>query len=90
VFSVQLYDQSLAFYLAKPVVLVSYRDEFSFGLDANPAMGMDTVEQFSARWRSLEEGTAVMRPKMRDALAAQGLPMRELARMHGRVIVARR
>ena len=90
VFSVQLYDQSLAFYLAKPVVLVSYRDELSFGLDANPAMGMDTVEQFSERWRSLEEGTAVMRPKMRDALAAQGLPMREIARVRGRVVVARR
>ncbi len=53
-------------------------------------MGMDTIAQFSERWRALEEGTAVMRPKMRDALAAQGLPMREIARVSGRVIVARR
>jgi 4-amino-4-deoxy-L-arabinose transferase-like glycosyltransferase len=90
VFSVQLYDQSLAFYLAKPVVLVSYRDELSFGLDADPAMGLDTVEQFSERWRALDQATAVMRPKMRDALAAQGLPMREITRVRGRVVVARR
>jgi 4-amino-4-deoxy-L-arabinose transferase-like glycosyltransferase len=90
VFSVQLYDQSLAFYLAKPVILVSYRDELTFGLDANPAMGIDTVERFSERWRSLEQGTAVMRPQMRDALAAQGLPMREITRLRGRVVVARR
>ena len=90
VFSVQLYDQSLPFYLGKPVVLVSYRDELSFGLDANPAMEIDTVAQFSERWRSLEAGTAVMRPQMRDALAAQGLPMREITRVRERVVVARR
>jgi 4-amino-4-deoxy-L-arabinose transferase-like glycosyltransferase len=90
VFSVGLYDQSFAFYLRKPVVLVSYRDELSPGLDVNPEMGIDTLEQFSNRWRSLEQGSAVMRPKTRDALAALGLPMREIVRARGRVVVARR
>jgi hypothetical protein len=78
------------FYLRKPVVLVNYRDELSPGLDANPEMGIDTLELFSERWRSLEQGSAVMRPKTKDALAAQGLPMREIVRGHGRVVVARR
>jgi 4-amino-4-deoxy-L-arabinose transferase-like glycosyltransferase len=90
VFSLGLYDQSFAFYIRKPVILVGYRDELSPGLDANPAMGVATLEEFAQRWRVLDQGSAVMRPKTRDALAAQGLPMREIARLRGRVVVARR
>jgi 4-amino-4-deoxy-L-arabinose transferase-like glycosyltransferase len=90
VFSVQLYDQSLAFYLGRPVVLVDYRDEFALGLDQEPSRGIGNLSEFSARWRTLASGYAVMCPKTRDLLLAQGLPMREIYTARNRVVVSRR
>jgi 4-amino-4-deoxy-L-arabinose transferase-like glycosyltransferase len=89
IYSVQLYDQSLTFYLGRPVVLVDYRDEFSLGLDQEPSRGIATLGEFADRWRDLREGYAIMRPKTRDLLLAQGLPMREIARVRNRVVVSR-
>jgi 4-amino-4-deoxy-L-arabinose transferase-like glycosyltransferase len=90
VFSVQLYDQSLTYYLGRPVVLVDYRDEFALGLDQEPSRGIATLREFADRWRDLQQGYAIMRPKTRDLLLGTGLPMREVARVRNRVIVSRR
>ena len=90
IFAVQSYQQSLPFYLRRPVVLVDYRDEFDFGLTENPEYGIATLEQFAGVWRSLRSGFAVMPQGTRDTLSALGLPMREIARFPDRVIVSRR
>jgi 4-amino-4-deoxy-L-arabinose transferase-like glycosyltransferase len=90
VFSVQLYEQSLPFYLNHATVLVDYRDEFSLGLDQDPIRGIATLQEFADRWRQLADGYAVMRPRTRDFLLAQQLPMREIARIRNRVVVSRR
>jgi hypothetical protein len=90
VFSVQLYDQSLPFYLRRTVTLVSYRDEFALGLDQNPALGIADMAEFSERWQQLPQGYAIMRPLTRDLLLAQGLPMREIGKFRNRVIESRR
>ena len=90
VFSIQLYDQTLPFYLGRTVTLVSYRDEFSLGLDQDPARGIAEMTEFSRRWQELPQGYAVMRPLTRDLLLAQGLPMREIAQFENRVVESRR
>jgi 4-amino-4-deoxy-L-arabinose transferase-like glycosyltransferase len=90
VFSVQLYDQTLPFYLGRTVTLVSYRDEFALGLDQDPARGIADMTEFSQRWQELPQGYAVMRPLTRDLLLAQGLPMREIAQFENRVVESRR
>jgi 4-amino-4-deoxy-L-arabinose transferase-like glycosyltransferase len=90
VYSVQVYDQSLPFYLQRPVVLVDYRDEFAPGLDQDPTRGIGDLREFADRWRELQDGYAVMRPSTRDSLEALGLPMRELARAPNRVLMSRR
>jgi hypothetical protein len=90
VYSVQVYDQSLPFYLRRPVVLVDYRDEFALGLDQDPARGIADLREFAEQWRGLKSGYAVMRPNTRDLLEAQGLPMREILRSSSRVVVSRR
>jgi 4-amino-4-deoxy-L-arabinose transferase-like glycosyltransferase len=90
IFAVQSYQQSLAFYLRRPVVLVDYRDEFDLGLTEDPQRGIATLEQFAGVWRSLRSGFAVMPPGTRDKLSALGLPVREIARFPDRVIVSRR
>jgi 4-amino-4-deoxy-L-arabinose transferase-like glycosyltransferase len=90
VFSVQNYEQSFTFYLRRPVVLVDYRDEFTLGLSEAPARGIPTLQQFSDRWRSLDQGYALMPYFALERLSAQGLPMHELARFPSTVLVSRR
>jgi len=90
VFAVQSYQQSLPFYLRRPVVLVDYRDEFDLGLTQDPQRGIATLQQFADLWRPLPRGFAVMPPGTRDKLSALGLPMREIARFPDRVVISRR
>jgi 4-amino-4-deoxy-L-arabinose transferase-like glycosyltransferase len=89
IFAVQSYQQSLPFYLRRPVTLVDYRDEFDLGLVENPARGIATLQQFGGVWLSLHSGFAVMTPGVRDELLTMGLPMREIARFPNRVIISR-
>jgi 4-amino-4-deoxy-L-arabinose transferase-like glycosyltransferase len=90
VFSVRTYEQSFTFYWGHPVVLVDYRDEFNLGLTQDPGRGIATLAEFTRRWRSLDDAYAIMQPRTRDALRAQDLPLREIARFPNLVLVGRR
>ncbi len=90
IFSVQSYQQSLPFYLRRPVTLVAYRDEFDLGLTQDPARGIATLQQFAGVWLPLSRGFAVMSSSTRDRLSALGVPMHEIGRSPDRVIVSRR
>jgi hypothetical protein len=90
IFAVQSYQQSLVFYLQRPVVLVDYRDEFDLGLTQEPERGIATLRQFAEVWRRLSQGFAVMTPRTRDRLCALGVPIHEIARFRDGVIISRR
>jgi 4-amino-4-deoxy-L-arabinose transferase-like glycosyltransferase len=90
VFAVQAYQQSLAFYLQRPLVLVDYRDEFDLGLSQDPELGIATLRQFAAVWQPIAQGLAVLPPQSRERLSELGLPMREVARFPDRVVISRR
>jgi 4-amino-4-deoxy-L-arabinose transferase-like glycosyltransferase len=90
VFAVQSYQQSLAFYLQRPVVLVDYRDEFDLGLSQDPKLGIATLRQFADVWLPIAQGFAVLPPRSRDRLSDLGVPMREIAHFPDRVIISRR
>jgi 4-amino-4-deoxy-L-arabinose transferase-like glycosyltransferase len=90
IFAVQSYQQSLIFYLQRPMVLVDYRDEFDLGLTQDPSRGIATLRQFAEAWQPLSDGFAVMPPSTRDRLSVLGVPMREIARFPDRVIMSRR
>jgi 4-amino-4-deoxy-L-arabinose transferase-like glycosyltransferase len=90
IFSVQAYQQSLIFYMQRPVVLVDYRDEFDLGLTQDPARGIATLPLFARMWLPLERGFAVMPRRTQDRLSALGVPGREVARFPDRVIISRR
>lgn len=89
-YSVQMYDQTLPFYLKRPVTLVQYIDEFALGLDAEPDKGIQRVEDWKKRWVALDQGYAILSSSNYEQIAAEGLPMRILARDPRRVIVSRR
>jgi len=59
-------------------------------LTQDPERGIPSLDQFSDRWRSLDEAYAIMPYRTRDRLSAQGLPMREIARFPNVVLMSRR
>lgn len=88
-YSIQMYDQTLPFYLERPVTLVQYINEFALGLDAEPQKGILRVEDWQRRWVELAGGYALMAPTDYERFTKKGLPMRVLARDPRRVIVSR-
>ena len=88
-YQVAMYDQTIPFYLGRTTRLVAVRDELSLGIDAEPAKQIPTTEAWVAEWHGLTQGYAVMAPELHATLAAQGVPMRELARDPRRVVVSR-
>jgi 4-amino-4-deoxy-L-arabinose transferase-like glycosyltransferase len=89
-FSVEMYDQTVAFELRRPVILVAYRGELALGLDADPSKGLATLDDFRREWRKLDDAYAIMRPETYQTLKHEGLPMILLARDPRRAIVRRR
>ena len=47
-----MYQQSLTFYLGRPVVLVAYLDEFAFGLEQEPHLAIPAMGPFLVKWRA--------------------------------------
>jgi 4-amino-4-deoxy-L-arabinose transferase-like glycosyltransferase len=89
-YSVASFDQSVPFYLGRPVTLVGYKDELAPGIAAEPAKYVASVEDFLGRWDRHGEAFAIMTPRFYEKLKEQGLPGRVLARDARRIIVARR
>ncbi len=88
-YSVDTFDQSLPFYLGRPVTLVAYRSELELGTAMEPAKFVPTLQEFEQRWKTGGEAYAVMTPATYARLAREGLPMRLLAQDAARVVVAR-
>ncbi|MFZ1639977.1 MAG: glycosyltransferase family 39 protein [Candidatus Contendobacter sp.] len=88
-FTIEMYDQTLPFYLGRTVTLVQYIDEFALGLAAEPDKGIPKVADWKPRWLALERGYAIMHPDHYDRFVREGLPMRVLASDPRRIIVSR-
>jgi 4-amino-4-deoxy-L-arabinose transferase-like glycosyltransferase len=92
VYSVGIYEQSLTFYLGRPVTLVDYRDEFDFGLQQQPELAIPTIPEFVARWRADAAAgvrdVAITRPEIAADLKRQGVPQRIVAADARRTVIA--
>lgn len=86
-YSVNMYEQTLPFYLQRTLTLVNYRDELSFGLDREPQLGIPTIAEFVLRWRTDGDAFAVMNQSTYDELKAGGLAMTLVAQDTRRIIV---
>jgi 4-amino-4-deoxy-L-arabinose transferase-like glycosyltransferase len=89
-YQVAMYDQTVPFYLGRTTRLVAFRDELSLGIDAEPAKQIPTIAAWIPEWKALAQGHALIPAELHGTLAAQGVPMRELARDSRRVVVSRR
>jgi 4-amino-4-deoxy-L-arabinose transferase-like glycosyltransferase len=89
-YQVGMYDQTVPFYLGRTTTVVEFRDELALGLDAEPDKGIASIDDWIARWNADAQAYALISLPEAKALAAQGVPMRALARDTRRVLVARR
>jgi 4-amino-4-deoxy-L-arabinose transferase-like glycosyltransferase len=92
IYSVGIYEQSLTFYLRRPVILVDYLDEFSFGLQQEPQLSIPTLAAFNAQWaREAKQGVhalAIIREDIVKTMQQQGLPVRIVAQDARRTVIA--
>jgi 4-amino-4-deoxy-L-arabinose transferase-like glycosyltransferase len=88
-YQVAMYDQTVPFYLGRATRVVEYRGELALGIDAEPQKQIPTVAAWIAEWQALPKGYALMDRELEAPLAAQGVPMRVLARDARRVVVSR-
>jgi hypothetical protein len=92
IYAVGTYEQSMTFYLRRPAVLVDYTDEFSFGLQQQPELGIPTVAAFVDQWtRDAAAGVrdiAFIRADIFNNLQQKGVPMRVVARDARRTVIA--
>ena len=86
-YSVNMYEQTLPFYLQRTVILVDYTDEMKFGLQQEPERWIPTLDEFAARWRRDADAFAVMKKDIYRSFRNQGLPMEIVAEDTRRIIV---
>jgi 4-amino-4-deoxy-L-arabinose transferase-like glycosyltransferase len=89
IYSVRTYDQSLTFYLRRPVTLVAYRGEFDYGLRKTPDVAIADIEEFLRVWGAQSRAFAVMNNSTFNELTERGTSMRVVSRNVGKVLVAR-
>ena len=68
-YSVGMLDQSVPFYLGRPVTLVAHKGELADGIAAEPDKYIEDMSAFEARWRAQAEAYAVMSPATYRELA---------------------
>src|SRR5712691_10432129 len=49
-YSVATFDQTVPFYLGRPVTLVGYKDELAPGIESEPGKYGGSVDEFVSRW----------------------------------------
>jgi hypothetical protein len=89
IYSVQTYDQTLPFYLRRPMILADSRGELDYGLRHSPEAGLD-MPGFEQRWLQSSQAVAIMPLRSYSELSARGLPMRVLGQDTRRMAVSRR
>jgi hypothetical protein len=91
VYSVELYEQSMTFYLQREVTLVDYGDELSFGLQQQPELFIPTLDGFTARWNAHtaagEQAFALVSHHAYVKLQDRKLAMRVVTRDSRRIVI---
>lgn len=87
IYSVRYYDQTFPFYLQRPVILVDYQDEFSFGQQQEPDKWIPALDAFIERWSSGKPAVAMMTEDTYRELLARNLRMKIIYQDPRRLVV---
>jgi 4-amino-4-deoxy-L-arabinose transferase-like glycosyltransferase len=92
IYALGMYEQSLTFYLGRPVVLVAYLDEFEFGLKQEPHLAMADMSVFLPQWnahtRAGIKDIAITSAFVVRAMQRGGYPVRIIAADARRTVIA--
>jgi len=92
VYAVAQYEQSLTFYLGRPVTLVEFLDEFEFGLQQQPDLAIPAVAGLYDVWRRDSaagvRSIAITRPQLAAEMLQAGLQGRIIASDPRRAVIA--
>jgi 4-amino-4-deoxy-L-arabinose transferase-like glycosyltransferase len=86
-YSVDMYEQTLPFYIKRTVTLVAHQDEMAFGLTQEPGKWLPTIADFEQAWRQHSYALAIMTPETYQQFKASGLPMQIIAQDTRRVVI---
>lgn len=86
-YAVEMYDQTLPFYLERTMTLVNFTDELAFGLQQEPHRALPTRTAFIEQWNKPQKALAIMQHSIYTRLQQQGLPMHIVAQDTRRMIV---
>jgi 4-amino-4-deoxy-L-arabinose transferase-like glycosyltransferase len=86
-YSVHNYDQTLAFYIKRPLTLVEFSDEMAYGLQQEPDLWLPDLPSFVSAWNSHSRALAIMEPATYAKLESSGLPMQIIGRDIRRIVV---
>jgi 4-amino-4-deoxy-L-arabinose transferase-like glycosyltransferase len=91
IYAVNIYEQSLPFYLRHTTILVEYADEMEFGVKQEPQLWLPTLDAFIAAWNTAhangKKAIAVLQPGVYPELQKRNLPMHVIAQDPRRIIV---
>jgi 4-amino-4-deoxy-L-arabinose transferase-like glycosyltransferase len=88
-YNIWTYEQTLPFYLGRPVTLVEFRDELDFGLRQQPELAISTFAEFEKLWASHPTAFALTSWDGLRQLEARQFPMRIVASDPRRVVVSK-
>ena len=87
IYSVQLLDHTLPFYLRRPMIMVERPDELEFGTQQEPGKWLPTTSEFKRVWASGPHAMALMTPETYASLQAEGLAMYPIVQNTRRIAV---
>jgi 4-amino-4-deoxy-L-arabinose transferase-like glycosyltransferase len=87
IYSVNIYDQTLPFYIGRTITLVNYHDEFETGMQAEPGRVLWSDDGFDQVWLRPGDALAIMQPGTFEKFRAWGVPMQVLHEDPRRVLV---
>lgn len=88
-YSVQMYEQTLPFYLKRTFTLVAYQDEMAFGIMREPQRWIPDFKQFAKVWQAQPEALAIMPVLVYPQLQKEGLAMKVVYRDTQYVVVSK-
>jgi 4-amino-4-deoxy-L-arabinose transferase-like glycosyltransferase len=90
IYSVQTYDQTVPFYLQRPVTLVDYVDEFETGLRAEPHKHIAKLADFPVAWNAAGSTIAIVPAQNIAQMRALGLDFEVIHESPRRVALMKR
>jgi 4-amino-4-deoxy-L-arabinose transferase-like glycosyltransferase len=88
-YSVQMYEQTLPFYLKRTFTLVAYQDEMAFGIMREPQRWIPDFKQFARVWQAQPAALAIMPVLVYPQLQKEGLAMKVIYRDTQYVVVSK-